>query len=179
MITDEQALYFYRHPSAKRFVMSLDKYFWDNRKSREDNLIAWIKKISKTAQDGKKFIKLLSEPHILNTDTEPVDLDDYARNGTPYPEDIAYIENNNLVWEVMTAGTCDGIRTHCCLIYNTPHGLRHKIFHRYGGNCKIVYTELVGILEGDHEKVTYLKTPENIFGRLYRESKSGDVFIKM
>ena len=75
MITDEQALFFYRHPIAKRFVMETNKYFWDNKKSRFDNLALWIEHITKTGNDEEHFIKNLTAKHIIDTDSGEIDLD--------------------------------------------------------------------------------------------------------
>jgi hypothetical protein len=179
MITDEQALFFYRHPSAKRFVMETNQYFWDNKKTRFDNLAFWIKHIAKTGNDEKKFIKILTAKHVLETDSREIDLDEYATNSKiTYPEDIEYIEDHNLIWEVKNYGSYTDKSNHCCLIYRSPMGLKHTFLNRYAPS-KVIYTELVGILEGNREKVKYLKETKNICGRLYREVYKDDIFIKL
>ena len=179
MITDEQALFFYRHPSAKRFVMETNKYFWDNKKSRFDNLVLWIEHIAKTGNDEECFIKNLTAKHVIDTDSGEIDLDEYAvNNKITYPDDIEYIEDKNLIWEVMHYGSYTDNTTHCCLIYRSPMGLKHTFLNRYNPSI-VIYTELVGILKGNHEKVKYLKEPKNICGRLYREVSKDDIFIKL
>ena len=147
IISNDTALNYYWHPSAKRIAESIKPGIWHDKDMRFNNCCRILKYVMVTGQTDE-FMEKLKGPHTINIDGCDICIDEMAY---PIMEDLQYIEDNNLMKDALYYYNINNRLRRTLIYLNEKNEIKHVRLDssdNFGNNNEvIVYKKIYGVIE--------------------------------